>query len=87
MFSTPTAEESDIMIQTLGPIEEVTCELSSRSHASSSVTELKVKLQAEGPTTRRIKTLQESMLQSLERQFAKMKDTKCLMLATLLVPR
>lgn len=38
-------------------------------------------------TTSGIKTLRETMLQSLERRFAKMEETKCLLLATLLDPR
>ncbi len=44
-------------------------------------------LQAEGPNTRGIKTLRETMLQSLQKRFARMEETKCLVLATLLDPR
>ncbi len=44
-------------------------------------------LQAEGPNTRGIKTLRETMLQSFAEKVAKMEETKCLVLATLLDPR
>lgn len=75
----------------LEPVEEVTLEIS-RSEASissviPSIAVLKMVLQAEGPNTRGIKTLRETMLQSLQKRFARMEETKCLVLATLLDPR
>lgn len=79
------------LIGTLEPVEEVTLEVS-RSDASiasviPSIAVLKMMLQAEGPNTRGIQTLRQTMLQSLEKRFAMMEDTKCLVLATLLDPR
>ena len=94
-FATPTADQWDIianLIDTLEPVEEVTLEIS-RSEASissviPSIAVLKMLLQSEGPpNTRGIKTLRETMLQSLEKRFAKIEETKCLVLATLLDPR
>lgn len=93
-IATLAAEQWDIvsnLIDTLGPIEEVTFEMSKAEASMSciipSIAVLKMVLQAEGPTTRGIKTLRETMLQSLDRRFAKMEETKCLVLATLLDPR
>nr|XP_023660962.1 zinc finger BED domain-containing protein 4-like [Paramormyrops kingsleyae] len=93
-FATPTADQWDIisnLIETLEPIEEVTLEISKSEASISSVIPsiavLKMMLQQEGPNTRGIKTLRETMLQSLETRFAKMEETKCLVLATLLDPR
>ncbi|XP_063746153.1 zinc finger BED domain-containing protein 4-like, partial [Eleginops maclovinus] len=79
------------LIDTLEPMEEVTLEVS-KSEASiscviPSIAVLKMILQTEGPNTIGIKTLRESMLQSLQRRFQKMEDTQCLVLATLLDPR
>lgn len=93
-IATLAAEQWDIilnLIDTLGPIEEVTFEISKAEASISciipSIAVLKMVLQAEGPTTRGIKTLRETMFQSLDRRFAKMEETKCLVLATLLDPR
>ncbi|XP_077340549.1 zinc finger BED domain-containing protein 4-like [Lithobates pipiens] len=93
-FTTPPAEQWDIisnLIDTLGPIEEVTLDIS-KAEASISciipcIAVLKMVLQAEGHTTRGIQTLRETMWQSMERRFTKIEDTKCLVLATLLDPR
>lgn len=92
--ATPAADQWDTvsnLIDTLEPVEEVTLEIS-RSEASissviPSIAVLKMVLQAEGPNTRGIKTLRETMLQSLQKRFARMEETKCLVLATLLDPR
>lgn len=94
-IATLAAEQWDIvsnLIDTLGPIEEVTFEMSKAEASISciipSIALLKMVLQAEGPTTSGIKTLRETMLQSLERRFAKMEETKfwcwqhCLILGT-----
>ncbi|XP_041946911.1 LOW QUALITY PROTEIN: zinc finger BED domain-containing protein 4-like [Alosa sapidissima] len=79
------------LIDTLEPMEEVTLEVS-KSEASiscviPSIAVLKMILQTEGPNTIGIKTLRDSMLQSLQRRFQKMEDPQCLVLATLLDPR
>ncbi len=79
------------LIDMLEPVEKVTLEIS-RSEASissviPSIAVLKMVLQAEGTSTRGIKTLRETMLQSLQKRFARMEETKCLVLATLLDPR
>lgn len=93
-FTCPTAEQWDIisnLIETLGHIEEVTLEMSKAEASVSSIIPsiavLKMLLQAEGPTTRGIGTLRETMLQSLEKRFSKIEETKCLVLGTLLDPR
>ncbi|KAK7122932.1 hypothetical protein R3I94_019901 [Phoxinus phoxinus] len=93
-FTTPTADQWALisnLIETLGPIEEVTFEMSKAEASVSciipSIAVLKMVLQAEGPTTSGIKTLRETMFQSLERRFSKMEENRCLVLATLLDPR
>lgn len=92
-FTTPTADQWALvsnLIETLGPIEEVTFEMSKAQASISciipSIAVLKMVLQAEGPTTSGIKTLRETMFQSLERRFSKMEENRCLVLATLLDP-
>ncbi|KAJ7991290.1 hypothetical protein DPEC_G00295800 [Dallia pectoralis] len=92
-FTTPNADQWALvsnLTETLGPIEEVTFEMSKAEASISciipSIAVLKMVLQAEGPTTRGIKTLRENMFQSLEKRFSKMEKTKCLALATLLDP-
>ncbi|KAL7874942.1 hypothetical protein SRHO_G00059120 [Serrasalmus rhombeus] len=92
-FAGLSAEQWDIisnLVDTLGPIEEVTLEMSKAEACISciipSIAVLKMLLQAEGPTARGIKTFHETMLQSLEKRFSKIEETKCLVLATLLDP-
>ena len=79
------------LIETLEPLEEVTLEMShSESSASCvipSVSILKLMLQQEGPSSAGIKTLQNTMLDSLTRRFSKAEDAKCLVLTTVLDPR
>ncbi|KAL7877738.1 hypothetical protein SRHO_G00043810 [Serrasalmus rhombeus] len=93
-FASLSAEQWDIisnLVNKLGPIEEVTLEMSKAEACMSciipSIAVLKMLLQAEGPTARGIKTFRETMLQSLEKRFSKIEETKCLVLATLLDPR
>ncbi|XP_073689317.1 zinc finger BED domain-containing protein 4-like [Garra rufa] len=93
-IATPAADQWDIvsnLIDTLEPVEEVTLEISRAEASISSVIPniavLKMVLQAEGPNTRGIKTLRDTMLQSLQKRFARMEETKYLVLATLLDPR
>lgn len=86
-IATPAADQWDIvsnLIDALEPVEKVTLEIS-RSEASissviPSIAVLKMVLQAEGPNTRGIKTLRETMLQSLQKRFARMEEIKCLVL-------
>uniref|UniRef100_UPI00358FB429 uncharacterized protein n=2 Tax=Myxine glutinosa TaxID=7769 RepID=UPI00358FB429 len=93
-FASPSADQWNIisnLIETLVPIEEVTLEMS-KSEASASciipsIAVLKILLQAEGPSTRGIKTLRQTMLESLNKRFSKIEETKCLVLASLLDPR
>lgn len=84
-IATPAADQWDIvsnLIDTVEPVEEVTLEIS-RSEASissviPSIAVLMMVLQAESLNTRGIKTLRETMLQSLQKRFARMEETKCL---------
>lgn len=93
-FTTLSADQWELVsntIDTLAPFEEVTLEMSQSESSISciipSIAVLKMILRAEGPSTRGIKTLRQTMLQSLERRFAKMEDSKILVLSTLLDPR
>uniref|UniRef100_A0A3Q1EVB9 HAT C-terminal dimerisation domain-containing protein n=1 Tax=Acanthochromis polyacanthus TaxID=80966 RepID=A0A3Q1EVB9_9TELE len=93
-FTTLSADQWELVsntIDTLAPFEEVTLEMSHSESSISciipSIAVLKMILRAEGPSTRGIKTLRQTMLQSLERRFAKMEDSKILVLSTLLDPR
>ncbi|XP_060796685.1 zinc finger BED domain-containing protein 4-like [Neoarius graeffei] len=81
----------DNLIATLSPLEQVTLEMS-RSDSTISciipcVTVLKMLLETEGPKTREIRTLRDTMLNSLKDRFEKAEKTRCLVLATLLDPR
>ena len=91
--SSLSAAQWDIsnLIETLAPMEEVTVEM---SHSNSTaaciipiVSVLKLMLQQEGSSTQGINTLRKTMLDSLTRRCSKAKETKCLMLATVLDPR
>lgn len=81
----------DNLIATLSPLEQVTLEMS-RSDSTIScvipcITVLKMLLEAEGPKTRGIGTLRDTMLKSLKGRFDKAETTRCLVLATILDPR
>uniref|UniRef100_A0AAQ5YIA3 BED-type domain-containing protein n=1 Tax=Amphiprion ocellaris TaxID=80972 RepID=A0AAQ5YIA3_AMPOC len=93
-FTTLSADQWKLVsnvIDTLAPFEEITLEMSQSDSSISciipSIAVLKMILRAEGPSTRGIKTLRQTMLQRLERRFAKMEDSKILVLSTLLDPR
>lgn len=63
----------------------------SQSDASTSciipsIAVLKMILKADGPGTKGIKTMRQTLLQSLEIRFLKMEDSKILVLSTLLDP-
>uniref|UniRef100_UPI00358DF1F0 zinc finger BED domain-containing protein 4-like n=1 Tax=Myxine glutinosa TaxID=7769 RepID=UPI00358DF1F0 len=93
-FVCPNAEEWDIvssLVETLTPFEEITLEMSkAKSSASSiipSLAVLKQLLQSQRPNTRGIRTLRSTMLLSLTKRFAKVEETKAVVLACLLDPR
>ncbi|XP_051800344.1 zinc finger BED domain-containing protein 4-like [Acanthochromis polyacanthus] len=94
-FAALTAEQWDLvsnLIETLLPIEEVTLEVSHSNSSASciipSLTVLKMLFQNdEGPNTRGIRTLRQTMRESLDKRFSKIKDTKIVVLACLLDPR
>lgn len=93
-FTCPTAYQWDIvsnLIETLIPIEEVTLEVSYNNSSASSiipcVTVLKMLLEDKGPSTQGIRTLREVMRESLIKRFAKLEDSKNVVLACLLDPR
>lgn len=79
------------LIDTLCPLEQVTLEMSRSDSSISciipSITVPKVLLEVEGAKARGIKTLCNTMLDSLKARFEKADQTKCLVLATLLDPR
>ncbi|XP_078112300.1 zinc finger BED domain-containing protein 4-like [Sander vitreus] len=79
------------LIDTLSPLEQVTLEIgrsdSSISCIIPSITVLKMLLEVKGAKARGIKTLRDTMLDSLKARFEKADKTKCLVLATLLDPR
>lgn len=79
------------LIDTLSPLEQVTLEMSRSDSSISciipSITVLKMLLEVEGAKARGIKTLRDTMLDSLKARFENADNTKCLVLATLLDPR
>ncbi|XP_060786487.1 zinc finger BED domain-containing protein 4-like [Neoarius graeffei] len=93
-FSAPSAHQWELasnLVETLIPMEEATLDVSSSSFSASSiipcVNVLKMLLQDEGPTTVGIKTLRQGMSESLIKRFAKLEETKHVVLACLLDPR
>ena len=78
------------LIDTLSPLEQVTLEMSRPDSSISciipSIAVLKMLLEVEGAKTRGIKTLCNTMLDSLKARFEKADKTKCLVLATLIDP-
>jgi hypothetical protein len=93
-FAAPSAHQWDLvanLVETLIPIEEVTLEVSSSSSSASSIIPcvgvLKMLLEDEGPRTTGIKTLRQGMKESLIKRFAKLEETKHVVLACLLDPR
>ncbi|KAK0147773.1 Zinc finger BED domain-containing protein 4 [Merluccius polli] len=79
------------LIDTLRPLEQVTREVSRSDSSISciipSITVLKMLLEVEGAKTWGIKTLRNTMLDSLKARFENADKTKCLVLATLIDPR
>ncbi|XP_073726190.1 zinc finger BED domain-containing protein 4-like [Misgurnus anguillicaudatus] len=79
------------LIDTLKPLEQVTLEMSKSDSSISciipSITVLKMLLEVEGAKARGIKTLRDTMLDSLKARFQNAEKNKCLVLATLLDPR
>lgn len=93
-ISTLTADQWAIvsnLMDTLGPIKQVTLEMSKSDGSISSIIPsiavLKMILKAEGPKTKGMKTPRDTMLNSLETRFEKAEKTKCLVLTPLLDPR
>ena len=76
------------LIDTLRPLEKVTREMSRSDSSISciipSITILKMLLEVEGAKTWGIKTLRNTMLDSLKARFENADKTKCLVLATLM---
>jgi hypothetical protein len=79
------------LIDTLSPLEQITREMSKSDSSISciipSIAVLKMLLEVEGAKTRGIKTLRNTMLDSLKARFENADKTKCLVLATLIDPR
>lgn len=91
-FVCPTAEEWDLaanLEETLTPLEEITLEMRKADSSASCIISCVavVMLQSEGPNTAGIKTLRKIMLESLEKRFAKVEESKEVVLACLLDPR
>uniref|UniRef100_A0A0K2VJE5 Zinc finger BED domaincontaining protein 4like [Oreochromis niloticus] n=1 Tax=Lepeophtheirus salmonis TaxID=72036 RepID=A0A0K2VJE5_LEPSM len=89
-FSCLSDEEWSIasnLADTLGPLEEMTLEFSREDSSTSFILPCPVVLhrllESEGPTTRSIQT----MLNSLQKMFSKVKDSKEVVLACVLDPR
>ena len=75
----------------LGPLEEVTVEFSSADTSTSCILPCTAVLcrllESEGPATRGIQTMRKTMLDSLQKRFAKVKDSIEMVLACVLDPQ
>lgn len=85
----PTVEEWDVAAN-LTPLEETALETSKADSSASCiipcVAMLRGLLESQGPTSRGIQTLRKTMLESLEKKFYKVKESKEVVLTCLLDP-
>ncbi len=93
-FVCPTAEEWDVaanLVETLTPLEEIRLEMSKADSSASCVIPcaavLRCLLETEGPSSKGIKTLRNTMLESLGKRFSNVQEAEEAALACLLNPR
>lgn len=85
IFTCLTVQQWDFTSKTLGPFE-INNVKASVSIVSRNTVVKKMLHQAWHPTIRGTRTLQETIMQSLEKSFSKIMETKCFVWAALLNP-